>query len=317
MADDLHALVEPKSQTDPDFKASFRYTRMTAAAVRSALIEEKGWYEDELPTENTIGNMLNRMGYKLRRVQKSKPLKKIPETDRIFENTIEANFDADKNQHTLRISVDVKAKVNIGDFSRGGKSRGSFAKKALDHDMTPTDKLVPVGIFEPISGISTIIFGTSIETSDFIVDSLELWWENNKEHPVSINELVINLDNGPHVHSHRTWFIKRITEFADQTGLTIRLLYYPPYHSKYNPVERLWGILEKHWNGALLSSVKEALEWSGTMTWKGIQPVIHFLDKKYKTGKKLKKKEMREYEERILRSKNLPRWDVVIAPTGG
>ena len=75
--------------------------------------------------------------------------------------------------------------------------------------------------------------------------------------------------------------------------------------------------MEKHWNGALLSSVKEALEWSGTMTWKGIQPVIHFLDKKYKTGKKLKKKEMREDEERILRSKNLPRWDVVIAPTVG
>jgi hypothetical protein len=72
---------------------------------------------------------------------------------------------------------------------------------------------------------------------------------------------VINSDNGPHVHSRRTWFIKRLTEFSDHTVLKIKLIYYPPYYSKYNPVERLWGILENHWNVRFLILSKQ--HWNG------------------------------------------------------
>lgn len=317
LAEDIRSLVEPESQTDPCFKTPFRYTRVTAKKVRELLIEEKGWSDDQLPTENTIGNMLNRMGYKIRSVQKAKPVKKIPETDEIFENTKKFNREADDDENTLRVSIDVKAKVNIGELSRGGKSRGKEAEKAHDHDMNPVAKLVPVGFLEPASGNSTIFFGTSNETSDLIVDCLEQWWEKNIIHQKTIAKLVINLDNGPHVHSRRTWFIKRMTEFADKTGLEIHLIYYPPYHSKYNPIERLWGILESHWNGSLLSSIDDAIEWAKSMTWKGIQPVVRLLEKAYETGKKLTEKEMRKYEERIQRSDNLPKWDVVITPVFG
>ena len=118
------------------------------------MIEEKGWTE-ELPSIRTIQNILNRLGYRLRKVQKSKPLKKIPETDAIFDNTIKVNQEADKNPEYLRISIDVKAKVNIGELSRGGESRGISAIKAADHDMGVEIKLAPVGIFEPVSGLST------------------------------------------------------------------------------------------------------------------------------------------------------------------
>lgn len=89
----------------------------------------------------------------------------------------------------------------------------------------------------------TIAFGTSRETSDFIVDCLEQWWQDRREHYGHIRELVINLDNGPELGSGRTQFIKRLVEFADKYDLRIRLVYYPPYHSKYNPIERCWGIL--------------------------------------------------------------------------
>jgi len=91
--------------------------------------------------------------------------------------------------------------------------------------------------------------GTQVEPRDFIVDCLEKWWLDAKERHNNIEELVITLDNGSHIQSHRTQFIKRMTEFADKTGLTIRLVYYPPYLSLYNPVERCFGILEQHWNG--------------------------------------------------------------------
>ena len=116
-------------------------------------------------------------GRSLRRVQKAKPLKKIPETDDIFKNVEQANRQADKKSETKRVSVDVKAKVSIGEFSRNGKSRGREATKALDHDVSPDGKLIPVGILDTSEDRLSIIFGNSLETSDLIVDSLELWWE--------------------------------------------------------------------------------------------------------------------------------------------
>ena len=315
LAEDIRAIVDPKSQADPHFQTTFAYTRITAKAVRHALINEKEYTDDELPCENTMGVILNRLDYRLKRIQKTKPLKKIPETDDIFENVDEVKRKADESSETLIISIDTKAKVNIGEFSRGGKTREKEPEKALDHDMEPDSKLVPFGIFEPSTDILSIIFGTSIETTDFIVDCLELWWEENKARLSHIKELVINLDNGPHIQSHRTQFIKRMVEFVDKTRLLLRLVYYPPYHSKYNSIERCWGILEEHWNGTILSSIDKAIKWTGTMTWKGVHPVVHLLDKVYQKGVKLKKDSMKIYEERIKRLENLPKWDVTIKPT--
>jgi len=95
-----------------------------------------------------------------------------------------------------------------------------------------------------MTGLLTVIFGISFETSDFIVDCLDQWWDDNKKQYSHIKQLVINLDNGPQNSSHRTQFMKRMIEFADKNNLEIMLAFYPPYHSKYNPIERCWGILE-------------------------------------------------------------------------
>jgi hypothetical protein len=317
LADDIRSIVDPKSQADPKFQTSFLYTRITAKAVRQALIDEKGYTDDELPCENTMGDILKRMGYNLKRIQKTKPLKKIPETDEIFENVDKINRQTDDNPEALRISIDTKAKVNVGELSRGGKTREKEPDEALDHDMEPDLKMVPFGVFEPSNDHISLIFGTSNETSDFIVDGLELWWEENKERHSHIKELVINLDNGPHINSHRTQFIKRMIEFADKTGLKIWLVYYPPYHSKYNPIERCWGILEMHWNGTLLSSIHQVIGWAETMTWNGVHPIVHLVDKVYQKGIKLTNDAMKICEERIERLENLPKWDVIINPLVG
>lgn len=314
---DIRLYAERETQADPAVKSSMTYTRITAASVREALCEEKGYTDEELPSENTVGAMLNRMGYNLKRVQKAKPLKKIKQTDEIFENVWEANRESDIRPESLRISVDAKAKVNIGEFCRGGKSRDAEAKKGADHDMNPKCKLVPYGILNVLTGLFTIFLGTSFETSDFIADSIEMWWGNNKIFYNYIKELVINLDNGPNSGGGRTQFLRRMTEFADKSGLRIRLVYYPPYHSKYNPIERCWGILEQHWNGEILNSVEKAVRWAETMTWKGIRPAVHLWEKIYEKGVRLTKKEMKRFENRIKRSKKLPKWDIFIDPLGG
>ncbi|MEZ4529022.1 MAG: transposase [Desulfobacterales bacterium] len=227
------------------------------------------------------------------------------------------NRRSDENPESLRISADAKAKVNTGEFSRNGKSRDPESKKAADHDMNPKCKLIPYGILNVLTGLLTIFMGTSSETGDFIADCIEMWWDRNKDIYRHIKELVINLDNGPNSSGGRTQFIRRMTEFADKTGLRIRLIYYPPYHSKYNPVERCWGILEEHWNGELPDSVEKTVNWAAAMTWKGVKPVVYLWEKLYKKGIRLTKKEMKPFESRIERSDKLPKWDVTINPMSG
>jgi hypothetical protein len=311
---DIRALAEPESQADPKFQSPFLYTRMTAKAVRKALIDQKGWTDEGLPHVNTIGEILNRLGIKLRPVQKTKPLKKIKETEAIFANVRRENQAADNDPEVIRISMDAKAKVAVGDYSRDGESRGAEATKGWDHDPEPEQKLVPQGILDLTAGLLSIFIATSNGTSDFFADCLEQWWEANKVRYPNARRLVIDLDNGPENSSHRTQFMNRMVMFADATELEIKLVYYPPYHSKYNPIEHCWGVLEEHWNGTLLNSVATVVEWAGTMTWKGTRPIVKLIETTYDKGVRIAKDAFRAIESRLQRHDSLPKYDVLIRP---
>ena len=149
-------------------------------------------------------------------------------------------------------------------------------------------------------------------TSDFIVDRLEQWWQEVRLRFLSVKTLVINLDNGPENHSRRTQFLKRIVEFARKYGLEVQLAYYPPYHSKYNPIERCWGILEMHWNGSLLDSIEAVVGFARSMTWKGKHPVVSVVETAYAKGVRLKPKEMKALESEVVRLAGLEKWFVEI-----
>ena len=177
--------------------------------------------------------------------------KKIKETDAIFAKLKEVNRASDEAKTVLRLSWDAKATVKLGDFSRCGKNR--LERKAADHDFKPEGILNPFGILLPQWDDLTLYFTTSSVTSDFIVDMLGRWWTVKKEQFPHVDTLVINQDNGPEIQSRRTQFLKRMVEFAWTHKLLIRLAYYPPYHSKYNAIEHVWGVLEAHWDGDLLA----------------------------------------------------------------
>ncbi len=204
--------------------------------------------------------------------------------------------------------------MKIGPFSRGGMARGQAAVHAADHDMQPLAVLAPAGILEVEHGQLNVVFGTSRDTSDFVADCLELWWANRRAVYPRVRRLLINLDNGPEIASSRTQFMKRLVEFSDHHLLTLELAYYPPYHSKYNRVERCWGVLENHWNGTLLASIDIALEWTKTMTWRGVTPIVHLLDRTYDTGVRLSPRAFRPIATRLERSQSLPKWSLVIHP---
>lgn len=208
--------------------------------------------------------------------------------------------------------MDAKATVNLGPFARGGKSR--IPTQAVDHDFQPEARVTPVGILMPATNELFVYGVTSRVTSDCLVDRLEQWWESVRNRFGHITTLLINLDNGPENQSHRTQFMYRLLAFARQSGLTIQLAYYPPYHSKYNPIERCWGVLEQHWNGSLLDGLQVALDFIETMTWRGVHPVVTAVTRVYRTGVRLTKNAMAAIEQSLIRDPHLGRWFVTISP---
>ena len=225
----------------------------------------------------------------------------------------QVNAAADAAPEVLRVSIDAKATVKVGPFARGGKSR--TATKACDHDFKPDATVTPVGIFLPATDDLFVYGVTSKVTSDCLVDRLEQWWETVHDRFAHITTLVINLDNGPENQSRRTQFMQRLVEFVRQTGLIVRLAYYPPYHSKYNAIERCWGILEHHWNGSILDTVDTVLQFTTSMTWCGLHPVVELVTTVYATGVTLTKEAMDLIEAQIDRLPGLDKWFVDITPS--
>jgi hypothetical protein len=212
-----------------------------------------------------------------------------------------------------RWSVDCKATVKIGDLSRGGQTRGDH--RALDHDLDWQEKYTPCGIVDEDSAQLDLTFGSSYKTSDFIVDALEAKWHGlDEQEKAGVSQLQIKMDNGSESGGRRTQFLYRMVQFADDIGKPIQLLYYPPYHSKYNPIERCWGILEQHWNGTKLIDAETMLEWAKSMTWKGLHPVVALSCRIYQKGVTLSKKAMEAVEARLERHPELPKWDILIQP---
>jgi hypothetical protein len=177
------------------------------------------------------------------------------------------------------------------------------------------EKYVPCGIVDEDSGEFRITFGSSYKTSDFIVDTIEAKWNAMDEPEQADTSLIqITRDNGPESSGRRTQFLSRMVQLADVINKPIQLLYYPPYHSKYNPIERCWGILELQWNGAKLIDVETMLGWAKQMTWKGLHPVVELSRTVYNKGISLGQAAMRAVEARLKRDPELPKYDILINP---
>ena len=203
--------------------------------------------------------------------------------------------------------------MKIGNFSRGGVTRGD--NQADDHDLGCEEKYIPCGIVDEDSAELNITFGSSYKTSDFIVDTIEAKWNAMDEQEQAQTSLIqIKMDNGPESSGRRTQFLYRMVQLVDMINKPIQLLYYPPYHSKYNPIERCWGILELKWNGTKLTDAETMLEWAKRMTWKGLHPVVELSRQVYEKGITLGKAAMAAVEARLKRDPKLPKYDILIHP---
>jgi hypothetical protein len=237
----------------------------------------------------------------------------VPQTDAIFAHVQQAHRQAAaEGAPTLRLSLDSKAAVLIGPFSRGGRSRTGTA--GVDHDFKPDGVLTPFGLFRPETSEAGLFFTDSKVSSDFMADCLERWIQERAGALKEVRKLVLDLDNGPENSGQRSQWLLRMALLAQKYQWVVVLVYYPPYHSKYNAIERLWGLLENYWRGELLDSEAAVLGYAGRMTYNGVHPQVHRCTEQYAKGVKLTKAQRRRLEERLQRKPGLEKWAIEIPP---
>lgn len=303
---DINDIMKDYSYTDPHFETEQLYTDLSLNGILNKLVE-KG-YEENFICITTLSTILNQLGYNLRKVNRTKPLKKIKETDVIFDNVKKKKEEALSNKNAALISIDTKEKVLIGPYSRKGKTRVTI--NACDHELT-NKCLIPFGILD-IKNNQTYFYNFKNKpTSLAIVDCIEDYIRQNRQY----ENIIILLDNGPDNSGVRTAFLKGLVDVSNKYKITIELVYYPPYHSKYNPIERIWARLEKMWNGYLLTSENLCNKIMEQLTWKDIKAKVKFITKEYEKGVTYSKNEMKKYEGiNIIRNEILKKWSIIITP---
>jgi len=206
-----------------------------------------------------------------------------------FENIerLKAEFEAMKQPI---ISMDTKKKELLGDFYRAGTIYAQAPFEAYDHDFPSfaQGKVIPHGIYDLSHNLGFITLGNSHDTAEFACDSLRLWWQHQGQflYP-NAHSLLILCDGGGSNSSRHYVFKQALQALADELGITIRIAHYPPYTSKYNPIDhRLFPHVTRACQGVLfhtLEQVKSLME--RTHTQQGLSVLVHILDHVYETGK--------------------------------
>lgn len=242
-------------------------------------------------SKSVVKKLLQKHNYRRRKAQKKQTMKNVAHRDEQFQN-IQVQVAEFKAQGNPIISFDTKKKEALGNFYRAGRLYTREELHAFDHDFNTfaDGVIIPHGIYDMLQNIGYIHIGTSKDTSQFACDCFRSWWlefgRNLYPHATSILALC---DGGGSNGSRHYIFKEDLQQLADELGIEIRIAHYPPYCSKYNPIEhRLFPHVTRACQGVLFTSVKLVKELiEKTKTSKGLKVFVKVIKKIYKTGRKV------------------------------
>jgi len=205
----------------------------------------------------------------------------------------------------------------IGNFSRPGTLYTQATVQTLDHDFPSLAEgvVIPHGIYDIKQNQGYVTLGTSHDTSEFACDSLRQWWQSQGHTLYPAADSLLLLCDGGGSNSARTYLFKAdLEKVAQETGLEIRVAHYPPYTSKYNPIEhRLFPHLTRACQGMIFTSVDLVKDLMAKATTKtGLEVSVNILNKAYATGRKVAanfKEQMR-----VIFDAELPQWNYRVLP---
>jgi hypothetical protein len=301
-----HTAGDPMDET-------VRWTNLTPGEIVKAL-----WTEHDITVSKfVVVQLLKKHHYRRRKAQKKTSLKReIKNRNEQFENIarLKAEFKAAGNPI---VSMDTKKKEYIGNFYRDGQLYTLEELHTYDHDFPSYAEgvIIPHSLYDLQLNVGYIQLGTSHDTGEFACDSFRLWWTTYGRHLYPNATAILVLCDGGGSNSARHHLFKQdLQALADELGIEIRIAHYPPYCSKYNPIEhRLFPHVTRACQGVIFTSielVKELMETTNTTT--GLKAFVHIIDKVYETGRKV----AADFKEtmRIVFDDFLPQWNYRAIP---
>lgn len=264
-----------------------------------------------------VKQLLKKHGYVKRKAQKRVATgPRHPDRNAQFENIARLKREYLQTGDPV-ISMDTKKKEFLGNFYRDGKLYTQEVQEVFDHDFPDAASGVvhPHGFYDVGLNRGHINLGTSHDTSEFACSSLEHWWntQGRQTYP-NATRLLLLCDGGGSNGARRYVFKEEIQAAAQRMGVEIRIAHYPPYCSKYNPIEhRLFPHVTRACQGVIFQTaeiVKELMEKTATHT--GLHVTVDILNKVYETGRQCTKEFKRDMKIRF--DSFLPQWNYRVAP---
>jgi len=289
-----------------------RWTNLRPWEIVQRLLER---YEIKV-SRTVVRKLLHKHHYRRRQALKKQTLKTVPYRNEQFENIARFIADYEKAGNPV-LSMDTKKKEYLGNFYRAGHLYTLVPLLTYDHDFTSLAQgvVIPHGLYDLKQNIGYIHLGTSKETSEFACDCLRNWWYQHGRYAYPLATAMLLLCDGGGSNSSRHYIFKQdLQKLADEIGIEIRIAHYPPYTSKYNPIEhRLFPHVTRACQGVIFTSlelVKELIEKTRTST--GLKVIVHIMDKVYETGRKV----AHDFKQtlRIVFDEFLPQWNYTAVP---
>jgi hypothetical protein len=308
----FHAVLENHTAGSP-VRQEVIWTDMTPKEIQADLMEK-----DLHVSLDTVRQLLEDHGYRRRQMLKYLDMGRHEDRDAQFLNIARIKQEYLESGDPI-VSIDTKKKELLGTFYRDGRvytRNGPLL--AYDHDFPSHAEgvVIPYGIYDLKRNTGYLSVGTSKDTSEFACDSIAWWWlEHGRRLYRDARSICLLADGGGSNSANAYLFKEDLQKLSEWLGIEIRVAHYPPYCSKYNPIERrLFCHVTRACQGVLFDSVQTVVRLlRKTSTSTGLRVIVEVLDKVYQTGRKYTEGFKENME--ILFDDFLPRWNYRAVPT--
>ena len=293
--------------------ANTKWLRLSPSQIQSIFSEQ---YHTEVSLY-TIRQIIKAEGYTRRKPVKTLPMADCKLRDEQFRKIEQLRRECKENGIPI-FSVDTKKKELLGPFRRdNGSAYTTEPVKVNDHDYSTfsNGKMVPYGIYDVTRNTGYMTFGLSHDTAEFACDCFVEQWEQNLRHIYPSAKSILILCDGGGSNNARSWQFKWcLIQTAKKLGIDIRIAHYPPYCSKWNPIEHgLFSQVSRVWSGAVFNTVEEACEMaSKTRTKAGLAVFTSVNRRIYETKKERNPLFESECNKHIVKDEILPKWNYLV-----
>jgi hypothetical protein len=303
-------VLKDRTAGDP-MRDDIQWTNLTQQAIADGLTEEGFGV-----SRNIVKQLLDRHDYVKRKAQKSQAMGQARDRNSQFENIARLKQEYWGSSNPI-LSMDTKKKEYLGNFYREGRLYTQTVIQTYDHDFTSASAglIIPHGLFDLKRNIGYLYLGTSRDTSEFACDNISGWWQRyGRRHYPRAESLLLLCDSGGSNNANHYLFKEDLEKLTDRIGIAIRVAHYPPYASKYNPIEhRLFPHVTRACQGVVFESVELVRSlMARTSTKTGLRVFVKIIDRLYQTGRKYAD----DFKEnmRIVFDHLLPQWNYTAIP---